>query len=130
MELFWQAMVIAIHQAIVESTVLIHSLMLKVKKWLTSKLYLLKNWPILTKWEKKGFMDTLGHVEANGVKVAVISTDRHPQIKKEMRVNHGEVSHAFDPWHVAKSISKKLSAASKKSGCSELVAWIPSLVAV
>ena len=78
--------------------------------------------------EKKGFVDTLGHVEANGVNVAVISTDRHPQIKKEMRVNHGEISHAFDPWHVAKSVSKKLSAASKKSGCSELAAWIPSIV--
>ena len=78
--------------------------------------------------EKKGFVDTLGHVEANGVKVAVISTDRHPQIKKEMRVNHGDISHAFDPWHLAKSVSKKLSAASKKSGCSDLAPWIPSIV--
>ena len=78
--------------------------------------------------EKKGFLDTLGHVEANGVNVAIISTDRHPQIKMEMRVNHGEISHAFDPWHVAKSVNKKLSAASKKSGCSELAAWIPSIV--
>ena len=73
-------------------------------------------------------MDTLGHVEANGVNVAIISNDRHPQIKMEMRVNHGEISHAFDPWHVAKSVNKKLSAASKKSGCSELAAWIPSIV--
>ena len=32
---------------------------------------------------KKGFVDILGHVEANEVKVAVISTDRHPQIKRK-----------------------------------------------
>ena len=78
--------------------------------------------------EKKGFVDTLSNIEANGIKVGVISTDRHPQIKKEMKVNHPNIDHQFDPWHVAKSVSKKLSAASKKSGCSELAPWIPSIV--
>ena len=74
--------------------------------------------------EKKGFVD----IEANGIKVGVISTDRHPQIKKEMRVNHPNIDHQFDPWHIAKSVSKKLSSASKKSGCSELAPWIPSII--
>ena len=78
--------------------------------------------------DKKGFVDTLSNVEANGINVDVISTDRHPQIKKEMRVNHPNIDHQFDPWHVAKSVSKKLSAASKKSDCSDLAPWIPSIV--
>ena len=38
--------------------------------------------------EKKGFVDCLANVEVNGIKVDIISTDRHPQIKKEMRVNY------------------------------------------
>ena len=78
--------------------------------------------------EKKGFVDTLLNVVGNGIKVDVISTDRHPQIKKEMRVSHPNIEHQFDPWHLAKSVSKKLSAASKKSGCSDLAPWIPSIV--
>ena len=63
-----------------------------------------------------------------GIKVDIISTDRHPQIKKDMRVNHADIDHQFDPWHLAKSVSKKLSAASKKAGCSDLAPWIPSII--
>ena len=58
--------------------------------------------------EKKGFMDTLSNLEANGIKVDIISTDRHPQIKKEIRVNHPNIDHQFDPWHISKSVSKTL----------------------
>lgn len=78
--------------------------------------------------EKKGFVDTLANIEANDIEVKLISTDRHTQIKKEMRVNHANIDHQFDPWHLAKTVSKKLSAASKKSGCSDLAPWIPSIV--
>ena len=34
--------------------------------------------------EKKGFVTTLGNIEATGIKVEIISSDRHPQIKKDM----------------------------------------------
>ena len=34
--------------------------------------------------EKTGFVTTLENIEANGIKVHIISTDRHPQIKKDM----------------------------------------------
>ena len=78
--------------------------------------------------ETKGFMVTLSNLEANGIKVDIKSTDRHPQIKKEIRVNHPNIDHQFDPWHISKSVSKKLAAASKKSGCSDLAPWIPSIV--
>jgi len=64
----------------------------------------------------------------NGIKVDTISIERHPQIKKEMRVDHGEIYHQFNPWHLGKSVSKKLAKASKKSGCDDLASWIPSIV--
>jgi len=54
--------------------------------------------------EKKGFMDTLSNLEANGTKVDIISTDRLPQIKKEIRVNHPNIDHQFDPWHISKYV--------------------------
>ena len=38
------------------------------------------------------------------------------------------IDHQFDPWHISKSVKKKVAAASKKSGCSDLAPWIPSLV--
>ena len=78
--------------------------------------------------ERKGVVTTLGNIEANGIKVEMISTDRHPHIKKDMRVNHADIDHQFDPWHLAKSVSKKLSAASKKTCCSNLAPWIPSII--
>ena len=77
--------------------------------------------------EKKGFLESLNNIEAEGIKVAILSTDRHVQIKKEMRVNRSHIDHQFDPWHLAKSVSQKLSKASKKSGCSDLAMWIPSV---
>ena len=43
-------------------------------------------------------------------------------------MNHWEIDHQFDPWHLAKSVSKKLATASKKSGCNDLAPWIPSIV--
>ena len=37
--------------------------------------------------EIKGFRETLQNVEARGVQPSIILTDRHPQIRKEMRVH-------------------------------------------
>ncbi|KAK7886684.1 hypothetical protein WMY93_026305 [Mugilogobius chulae] len=78
--------------------------------------------------ELKGFKDALKAIEENDVSISTISTDRHPQIVKEMRVNHPEKSHEFDPWHVAKGVSKKLNAEGKKKGCEELGSWITSVI--
>ncbi|KAK2564383.1 hypothetical protein P5673_011809, partial [Acropora cervicornis] len=55
--------------------------------------------------EKKGFMDTLSDLEANDIKADIISTDRHPQIKNEIRVNHPNIDHQFDPWHISKYVT-------------------------
>lgn len=62
------------------------------------------------------------------MKVSTISTDRHPRIVKEVRVCHPEKHHEFDPWHVAKGVSKKLSIAYKRRKCEGLEEWIPSII--
>ena len=72
--------------------------------------------------EKKGFVTTLGNIEANGIKVDIISTDRHPQIKKEMRVNHADINLVARTWHhgfyggVQRAAIKMLRSY-KRSGC-------------
>ena len=78
--------------------------------------------------EIKGFRDALKSIEELGVTVNTISTDRHPQIVKEMREQNPEKQHQYDPWHVAKSLSKKLSAAAKRKECKGLDEWIQSIV--
>lgn len=78
--------------------------------------------------EIKGFKDSLKAIEDNGVKVSTISTDRHPQIVKEMRTNNPEKHHQFDPWHVAKGLSKKLSKIAKSKECEDLAGWIMSII--
>ncbi|XP_016127734.1 uncharacterized protein [Sinocyclocheilus grahami] len=78
--------------------------------------------------EIRGFKEALKSIEENGVKVSTISTDRHPQIVKEMRASNPEKHHEFDPWHVAKGVSKKLAIAAKRKECVGLGEWIPSIV--
>jgi len=126
--LFWLVMDVVTALDTVQNTVLTLFSMWKTRKWSILMLLLYLRWKIQIRWRKKGFVTTLGNIEANGIKVDIISTDRHPLIKKDIRVNHADVDHQFDPWHLAKSVSKKLSAASKKAGCSDLAPWIPSII--
>ena len=62
-----------------------------------------------------------------GVNVAVLATDRHPQIKSMMKNKYPTVDHQFDVWHMAKSITKQLNAASKRRECEDLRPWIKSI---
>ena len=69
--------------------------------------------------EKEGFIRTVYNIRENfAVDVRLISTDRHVQIRKMMASNpeYSNIIHQFDPWHIAKNISKKLTKASKKKG--------------
>lgn len=77
--------------------------------------------------EKQGFIDTLSRIESN-CEVIGISTDRHLQIKKYMREEHPQKIHQIDPWHLSKSITKKITAASKKKNCGELIDWNQSVL--
>ncbi|CAJ0944241.1 unnamed protein product [Ranitomeya imitator] len=44
----------------------------------------------------------------------VIATDRHAAIRKVMREKYPNIQHQFNVWHLAKSVGKKILAASKK----------------
>lgn len=69
-------------------------------------------------------------MKKEGVKIDIISTDKHVQIRKLMRVDpeFNNISHQFDPWHIAKAICKKISKASKKKSRDSLLEWVPSIV--
>ena len=80
--------------------------------------------------EKAGFIKILSGLKKEGVKVDIVSTDKHTQIRKLMRVdpNFNTIKHQFDPWHIAKSVCKKLHKASKKKAKESLIEWIPAIV--
>lgn len=79
--------------------------------------------------EKEGFIRTVTRLDSE-LSLNAISTDRHTQIRKLMatdsRFEH--LVHQFDPWHIAKGISKKLVKLAKKKPCKMLNEWIPSIV--
>lgn len=66
--------------------------------------------------EKEGFIRCVNEIiNSFKLKVNTISTDRHPSIKKLMKSEeYKHIKHQFDPWHLAKSILKKIMLASKK----------------
>lgn len=78
--------------------------------------------------ELDGFKESLKNIQQNGVQVSTISTDRQPHIVNEMMVNNLERVLEFDLWHVAKAVSKKLTAEAKRKGCEDLGAWIPYII--
>ncbi|RXN22569.1 THAP domain-containing 2 [Labeo rohita] len=52
--------------------------------------------------EAVGFRRGLDRLLDSGVSVDVVTTDRHPSIRKIMRESYPNLRHEFDPWHVAK----------------------------
>ena len=59
--------------------------------------------------EKAGFTKILNRLKIEGVKVDIVSTDKHTQIIKLMRIdpNFNKIKHQFDPWHIVKSICRE-----------------------
>ena len=60
--------------------------------------------------EKEGFVSLLDGIMEQGVEISTISTDRHCQIRKLMRVEprYKKIEHVIDPWHLIKGIRKKI----------------------
>ena len=80
--------------------------------------------------EKEGFLRLLNVLKEKGVKIDIIATDKHTQIRKLMRVDpaFNNIKHQFDPWHIAKNICKKINKASKKKARESLLEWVPSII--
>ncbi|XP_073713994.1 uncharacterized protein [Misgurnus anguillicaudatus] len=77
--------------------------------------------------ESVGFRRGLDRLLDSGVSVDVVTTDRAPSIWKIMRESYPELRHQFDPWHVAKGVKKKATAAARKKENRDLQPWIKSL---
>lgn len=67
--------------------------------------------------EKQGFIRVVDYLDSI-LDLEIVSTDRHSQIKKLMRTDpkYDHLVHQFDPWHMAKNLSKKLVKAGKRKG--------------
>ncbi|KAK0143836.1 Mannosyl-oligosaccharide 1,2-alpha-mannosidase IA [Merluccius polli] len=77
--------------------------------------------------EPMGFRKGLEKLLDEGLAIEVITTDRHPSIRKLMREEYTNIIHQFDPWHVAKGMKKKLVAASNRRNCKDLAPWVKSV---
>ena len=77
--------------------------------------------------ERERFKRCMDSIQGKGAHVKVVATDRHVSIKSDMKKNYPDVNHQFDVWHLAKSITKKLTEKAKKKDCSELSPWIKSV---
>lgn len=60
--------------------------------------------------EPLGMRRTMAALTENGVEVAEIVTDAHPQITSIMKKSYPTVQHSYDIWHGSKNLGKKLAA--------------------
>lgn len=52
--------------------------------------------------EKEGLLRVLNFLQELDLTIDILVTDRHRQINKWLREEHGEIKHYYDVWHVAK----------------------------
>ncbi|KAK2552961.1 hypothetical protein P5673_025663 [Acropora cervicornis] len=80
-------------------------------------------------WAGDGRYDSMGHSAkyAAGVTTGVFIPDRHRGIPKWIRENCPGTTHFYDIWHVARSVTKKLLAASKEKGCEIIQDWMKGI---
>ncbi|KAM3914028.1 LOW QUALITY PROTEIN: uncharacterized protein RB166_019205 [Leptodactylus fuscus] len=79
-----------------------------------------------TAMEKHGF-GVMDRLLETGFKIKIFASDRHVGIRRQMRTDYANVNHQFDVRHYAKSIKKKLTAASHVKLCREITLWIDKI---
>ena len=77
--------------------------------------------------EREGFKRCMENIQGKGATVKVVATDRHASIKSDMKQIYPNIDHQFDVWHLAKSVTKKLTEKAKKKDCGNLFPWIKSV---
>ena len=75
--------------------------------------------------EKKACRRVLDRQESD-LPVSVLCTEHHMGIQK-MIEDFSNMTHQYDVWHLAKSISKKLIQKACKKGVEELLPWVPCI---
>lgn len=78
--------------------------------------------------ELEGLRRSLDIFEAHSLVVAVLVTDRHPQLSAWLEREHPDICHLFDCWHVAKGRFIKVIPAPKSSTIATLSQ--PSLISL
>ena len=74
--------------------------------------------------ELEGAKRSFSALKEFGLKIATFISDRHRGIAKWVRESQPDTKHFFDIWHVARTIAKKMLAASKERGCKAIKGWI------
>ena len=77
--------------------------------------------------EKEGLDRCLSNVLANDIQVQSITTDRHTSATALLKKKYPDVVHYYDVWHLAKSVTKKLTKAANRKDCKQLLPWIHSI---
>lgn len=77
--------------------------------------------------EKMGLERSLSLVLDHGLNVTTLATDRHVGIKCYMKNTYPQIDHQFDVWHLAESITKKLTKKAQSKNCAELLPWVHSI---
>ncbi|XP_056443945.1 uncharacterized protein LOC130380682 [Gadus chalcogrammus] len=75
--------------------------------------------------EKEGLKRSLALLDARGVTIDSIVTDRHPQIQKFLRDNN--ITQFYDVWHMEKGITKRLHKISKTKDCQKVKTWMQAI---
>ncbi|XP_035662758.1 uncharacterized protein LOC118406641 isoform X1 [Branchiostoma floridae] len=78
--------------------------------------------------EKEGLVRAVAFLQARGLQISTLVTDRHLQVAKWVRENLPATRHLYDIWHIAKGIRKKLSALGRQKECELVIAWIQSII--
>ncbi|XP_057206770.1 uncharacterized protein LOC130564597 [Triplophysa rosa] len=75
--------------------------------------------------EKEGLKRSLKFLEAHGVRLECIVTDRHPQIQHFLR--ECKITQFYDVWHLEKGLSKKLEQIGRDKDCQVVKKWQRSI---
>ena len=67
------------------------------------------------------------NLKKDNLEISVFVPDWHRGIAKWIRESYPPITHYFDQWHIAKSVVKKMLAASKKKGCERIAKWITAV---
>lgn len=67
-------------------------------------------------------------ISSAGLIVNMFISDRHISIAAHIRKNMAEILHAFDIWHVSKSLRKKMRALAKKLKVDDITQWTKSII--
>ena len=77
--------------------------------------------------EFEGCKRSLNKLLGQQIPVRCLTTDRHVTITARMRSDFPNIVHQYDVWHLAKSVTKKLTKKAKKKCNEELLPWIQSI---